>query len=176
VIFDNTTPAAMQHRVALPGMRSSHQLVVSPILWNLSPIDFCDVSPIDFCEVVCDISPIDFCDVVLGQPYMWKRHVFYDSRPCSFIITLGGQLYRIPEVFLTTTPPKKHRKAISHTAKFILFTICSKDLQKTTTTNVASTPYIHQKQIVEETKHIVSLAKMLSTQFLIQTRDNRLVE
>jgi hypothetical protein len=48
-------------------------------------------------EVVCDVSPLDVCDVVLGQPYMWKRHVVYESRPCSVIITLGGHLYRIPE-------------------------------------------------------------------------------
>jgi hypothetical protein len=41
-------------------------------------------------EVVCDIATIDVCDVVLGQPYMWKRHVVYDSRPHSVIITLGG--------------------------------------------------------------------------------------
>jgi hypothetical protein len=29
-------------------------------------------------EVVCDVSPLDVYDVVLGQPYMWKHHVFYD--------------------------------------------------------------------------------------------------
>jgi hypothetical protein len=49
-------------------------------------------------EVVCYISPLDVCDVVLGQPYMWKRHDVYESRPCSVIITLGGQFYRIPKV------------------------------------------------------------------------------
>jgi hypothetical protein len=41
-------------------------------------------------EVVCDVAPLDVCDVVLGQPYMWKRHVVYESRPRSVIIILGG--------------------------------------------------------------------------------------
>jgi hypothetical protein len=125
---------------------------------------------------VCDISPLDVCDVVLGQPYMWKCHVVYESRPRSVIITLGGQLYRIPEVVPTTAPPKQHRKVISHTAKFILFTVCSKDAQKTTTTTATSTPSIQQKQIVEETEDIVSSPTMVPTQCPIQPRDNRLVE
>jgi hypothetical protein len=30
-------------------------------------------------EVVSDVSPLDVCDVVLGQPYMWKLHVVYES-------------------------------------------------------------------------------------------------
>jgi hypothetical protein len=94
---------------------------------------------------VCDTAPLDICDVVLGQPYMWRRHFVYESRPHSVIITLGGHLYRIPEVVPTIAPPKQHRKVISHTTKFILFTICSKDVQKTTTTTIASTPSIQQK-------------------------------
>jgi hypothetical protein len=49
-------------------------------------------------EVLCDVSPLEVCDVLLGQPYMWRRHVVYESRPRSVIVTLGGQLYRIPEV------------------------------------------------------------------------------
>jgi hypothetical protein len=28
---------------------------------------------------------------------MWKRHVVYESRPRSSIITLGDKLYRVPE-------------------------------------------------------------------------------
>jgi hypothetical protein len=93
-------------------------------------------------EAVCDVSPIDVCDVVLGQPYMWKRHVVYESRPRSVIITLGGHLYRIPEVFSTIVPPKKCRKVISHTAKFIIFIVCSKDARKATATTATSTPSI----------------------------------
>jgi hypothetical protein len=55
---------------------------------------------------VYDVSPLDVYDFFLGQPYMWKRYVVYDSRPRSVIITLGSQLYRIPEVALTNVPPK----------------------------------------------------------------------
>jgi hypothetical protein len=76
-------------------------------------------------EVVCDISPLDVCDVVLGQPYMSKHHVLYNSRPRSVIITLGGHLYRIPKVFLTTDQPKQQSKVISHTTKLILFKGCT---------------------------------------------------
>jgi len=54
-------------------------------------------------EVLCNISPLEVCDVLLGQPYLWKRHVVYESRPCNVIITLGRQLYRIPEVALPTS-------------------------------------------------------------------------
>jgi hypothetical protein len=54
-------------------------------------------------EVLCDISPIEVCYFLLGQPYLWKHNVVYESRPCSVIITLGRQLYRIEEVELPTT-------------------------------------------------------------------------
>jgi hypothetical protein len=81
-------------------------------------------------EVLCDVSPLDVCDVLLGQPYMWKHHDIYESRPRSVIVTLGGHLYRIPEVVPTTVPPKQCRKVVSHTTKFIFFTICSKGEQR----------------------------------------------
>ena len=48
-------------------------------------------------EVLCDVAPLEVCDVLLGEPYMWKHHAVYESRPCSVIVTLGGQLYQIPE-------------------------------------------------------------------------------
>jgi hypothetical protein len=54
-------------------------------------------------EVLCDIAPLEVCDVLLGQPYLWKHHAVYESRPHSVIITLGRQLYRIPEVVPPTT-------------------------------------------------------------------------
>jgi hypothetical protein len=68
-------------------------------------------------EVLCDVSPLEVCDVLLGQPYLWKCHVVYASRPPSVIITLNGKLYRI----LKAVPPsaislifaKKCRKIIS---------------------------------------------------------------
>jgi hypothetical protein len=49
-------------------------------------------------EVLCDVTPLEVFDVLLGQPYMWKRHAVYESRPHSVIISLGKQLYKIPEV------------------------------------------------------------------------------
>jgi hypothetical protein len=48
-------------------------------------------------EVLCDVSPLKVCDVLLGQPYLWKHHVVYESRHCSVIITLNRKFYRIPE-------------------------------------------------------------------------------
>jgi hypothetical protein len=100
-------------------------------------------------EVLCDVSPLDFCDVLLGQPYMWKHHVIYESRPHSVIVTLGGHLYRIPEVVPTIFPPKQCCKVVSHTTKFSFFTVCSKGEQKNTTTTATSVqaPSIQQKQV-----------------------------
>ena len=49
-------------------------------------------------EVLCDVSPLEVCDVLLGQPYLWKHHVVYESRPHNVIITLDRKLYRILEV------------------------------------------------------------------------------
>jgi hypothetical protein len=100
-------------------------------------------------EVLCDVSPLDVCDVLLGQPYMWRRHVVYESQPRSVIVTLGGHIYRIPDVVPTIVPPKKCRKVVSHTAKFSFFTICSKGEQNDTATTKASpaAPSIQQKQV-----------------------------
>jgi hypothetical protein len=80
---------------------------------------------------------------------MWRRHVVYESRPRSVIVTLGGHLYRIPEVAPTIVPPKKCRKVVSHTAKFSFFTICSKGEQKDigTTTTSPQAPSIQQEQV-----------------------------
>jgi hypothetical protein len=107
-------------------------------------------------EVLCDVAPLDVCDVLLGQPYMWKHHAIYESRPRSVIVTLGGHLYRIPEVVPTIVSPKKCRKVVSHTAKFSFFTICSKGEQKdiATTTVSPPAPSIQQKQVDKvATKH-----------------------
>jgi hypothetical protein len=51
---------------------------------------------------------------------------------------LWGHLYNIPEEVLTIVPPKLFRKVISHTAKFILFTIQSEGEKKDIETTVAS--------------------------------------
>jgi hypothetical protein len=84
---------------------------------------------------------------------MWKRHVVYESRPCNVIVSLGGHLYRIPEVIPTTFPHKQWHKVVSHTTKFRFFTICSKGERKDTTTTTASaqTPSIQQKWVDRNT-------------------------
>ena len=84
---------------------------------------------------MCDVSPLEFYDVILGQPYMWRYHVVYESQPRSVIVALGGQLYQIPEVVLTIVPPKQCHKVISHTAKFSLFAIRLEGEQKDTATS-----------------------------------------
>jgi hypothetical protein len=48
-------------------------------------------------KVLSDVSPLEVYDVLLGQPYLWKLHVVYESRPRSVIITLKRKLYKIPE-------------------------------------------------------------------------------
>jgi hypothetical protein len=78
-------------------------------------------------EVLCDISPLEVCDVLLGQPYLWKCHAVYECRPHNVIITLGRQLYRIPEVAPPTAisliSAKQCSKVISQTEKFVFFVI-----------------------------------------------------
>lgn len=68
-------------------------------------------------EVLCDLDPLEDCDVLLGQYYMWKWHVVYESLTYSVIVTLIGQLYEIPKVVPTTTISfilaKQCQKAIS---------------------------------------------------------------
>jgi hypothetical protein len=135
-------------------------------------------------EILCDVAPLDVCDVLLGQPYMWKRHAIYESRPRSVIITLGGHLYRIPEVVPTTAPPKQCCKVVSHTTKFIFSTICSKGEQKDTATTTASAqaPSIHQKQVDKvaakhkdsfctQSSHVARLVKKVQP-FQRQVRDD----
>jgi hypothetical protein len=80
---------------------------------------------------------------------MWKHHAIYESRPCSVIVTMGGHLYRIPEVVPTTVPPKKCCKAVSHTKKFSFFTVCSKGEEKNTATTatLVQAPSVQQKQV-----------------------------
>jgi hypothetical protein len=87
--------------------------------------------------------------------FSWANHICGNAMlsmsldPCSVIITLGGHLYRIPEVVPTTAPPKQCCKVVSHTTKFIFSTICSKGEQKDTATTTASAqaPSIQQKQV-----------------------------
>jgi hypothetical protein len=43
-------------------------------------------------EVLCDVSPLEVCNVIFSQPYLWKCHVVYESRPHNVIITLNKKL------------------------------------------------------------------------------------
>jgi hypothetical protein len=83
----------------------------------------------------------------------------YESRPRSVIITLGRQLYSIPEVAPPTAisliSAKQCSKVISQTGKFIFFVIRAHSKQKVAATSMASTQSLslQQKQvdgIVEE--------------------------
>jgi hypothetical protein len=75
-------------------------------------------------EVLCDVSPLEFCNVLLGQPYLWKRHVVYESRPHSVIITLNRKLYRVPKAVppsvISLISAKQCRKVISRTREICL--------------------------------------------------------
>jgi hypothetical protein len=116
-------------------------------------------------EVLCDVAPLEVCDVLLGQPYLWKRHVVYESRPRSVIITLNRKLYRIPEVVppsaISLISAKQCRKVISQTGKFVFFVIRSRNERKITTTSRVSTADLstQQKQVdkvIEEYSDIFS--------------------
>ena len=94
-------------------------------------------------EVMCDVAPLEVSDVLLGQPYMWKRHAVYESRPRSVIVTLRKQRYRIPEVVPSTAvsliTAKQCKKVISQTGKFILLMIRPERKHKTAATSTTST-------------------------------------
>jgi hypothetical protein len=116
-------------------------------------------------EVLCDVSPLEVCDVLLGQPYLWKHHVVYESRPRSVIITLNRKLYRIPEVVppsvISLISAKQCRKVISQTEKFVFFMIHSQSERKVATTSMASMTDLSMQQkqvdkVVEEYKDIFS--------------------
>jgi hypothetical protein len=68
-------------------------------------------------ELLCDVAPLEVCDVLLGQPYLWKRHAVYESRPRSVVITLNRKLYRIPEAIppsaISLISAKQCRKVIT---------------------------------------------------------------
>ena len=95
-------------------------------------------------EVLCDVAPIDVSDVLLGQPYLWKRHAVYESRPCVVIVTLGNKLYRIPEVppfaTISLVTAKQCSKLISQTRKFVFLMIRPQGKKKTVATTSRQGP------------------------------------
>jgi hypothetical protein len=48
-------------------------------------------------ELLCDVSSLGFCDVILGQTYLWKHHVVYESSPRSVI--KAGMILRMEIYF-----------------------------------------------------------------------------
>jgi hypothetical protein len=108
-------------------------------------------------KVLCDIYPLEFFYVLLGNPSFWKLHVVYESRPRSIIITLGRQLYRIPEVapptIIFVISPKEFSKFISQTGKFVFFVIQSHSKKKVVTT--------YMDGIMEEYRDIFSSPTMI---------------
>jgi hypothetical protein len=116
-------------------------------------------------EVLCDVDPLEIFDVILSQPYLWKRHVIYESRPHSVIITLDRNLYRIlevvPPIFISLISDKQCRKVISQTEKFVFFVIISQSEKKVPATSMASTKGLSTQQkkvdkVMEEYKDILS--------------------
>jgi hypothetical protein len=128
-LADHSTPTTIHHRVVAPRTFQFIDLRVSRqcrLPYSIKP--FTD-------EVLCDVAPLDVSDVLLGQPYLWKRHVVYESRPRAVIITLGNKLYRILEIAPPTTislvTAKQCSKLISQTRKFVFLMIRPQGKRKT---------------------------------------------
>ena len=116
-------------------------------------------------EVLCDVSPPKACDVLLVQPYLWKCHDVYESRPRSVIITLNRKFYSIPEVVppsvISLISAKKCRKVISQMGKFVFFVILSQNKRNITAASRVSMVNLstQQKQVdkvMEEYLYIFS--------------------
>jgi hypothetical protein len=94
------------------------------------------------CQPTSDVTPLEVCDFLLGQPYLWKHHVVYESRHCGVIINLDKKLNRIPKVVPPTTmsliPSKECIKVSSHTRKFVFLMIHAQSEWEVTTTYMAS--------------------------------------
>jgi hypothetical protein len=98
----NLISAEVVERLALPTMPHPQPYTIG---WLHQGSDLCviqqcrlsyDIKPFKD-EVLCDVAPLEVCNVLLGQPCLWKRHVVYEYRTCSVIITLNRKLYRIPK-------------------------------------------------------------------------------
>jgi hypothetical protein len=119
-------------RLAPPKMPHPHTYTIG---WLRQESDLCviqqcrlsyNIKPLKD-EVLCDVSPLEVCNVLLGQPYLWKHHVVYESRPCSVIITLDWKLYKIleavPPSAISFISSKQCNKVISQMGKFFFFVI-----------------------------------------------------
>jgi hypothetical protein len=101
-------------------------------------------------KVLCDVAPIKVCNVLLGQPYLWKHHIVYESRPRSVIITLNKKLYRIPKAIppsvISLISTKKCRKVVSQIKKFVFFMIHSQSDRNIIATSMASMSNLSTQQ------------------------------
>ena len=95
--------------------------------------------------------------LLLGQPYLWKRHDVYESRPRVVIVTFGNKIYRIPEVppsvAISLVTAKQCSKLISQTRKFVFLVIRPQGKKKTVATTCRQGSSTHQQQmdkVVEE--------------------------
>jgi hypothetical protein len=116
-------------------------------------------------EVLCDVAPLEVCNVILVQPYLWKRHDIYESRPHNIIITLNRKLYRIPKAVppsvISLISSKQCRNVISRIGKFVFFMILSQSERKITATSKAFTTDISTQQkkvdkVMEEYSYVFS--------------------
>lgn len=102
-------------------------------------------------EVLWDASPIEVCDVLSGQPYLWKKHVVYESRPHSVITTLSIKLYMILEVASPTAisliTAKQFSKIISQTMKFVFLMIRPQGRKKVVATTSRQGSSAQQEQM-----------------------------
>jgi hypothetical protein len=128
-------------------------------------------------EVLCDVAPLEVCDFLLGQPYLWKHHVVYESRPHSVIITLNEKLYRIPKAVplsaISLISAKKCRKFIYHMGKFVFFVILSQNERNITTTSRVSTVDLSTQQkkvdkVVEKYLNIFSSLTRIPLHFQVK--------
>jgi hypothetical protein len=58
-------------------------------------------------EVLCDVSSLEVCDVLLVQPYLWKSHVVYESRP-DIVITTLNRMLRTKHQYNIEKPQEKY--------------------------------------------------------------------
>ena len=87
----------------------------------------------------------------------------YESRPCAVIITLGNNLYRIPEVVpppvISLTTTKQRSKIVSQTRKFIFLTTHSqgkKNIVATTSKQGFLARLQQMDKVMEEYEDILS--------------------
>jgi hypothetical protein len=135
-IQKNLISAEVIKQLALPIMSHPQPYTIG---WICQGSDLCisqqcrlsyDIKPFKD-EALCDVSPLEVCDVLLGQPYLWKRHDVYESRPRSVIITLNKKLYKIPKAVplsaISLISAKQSRQVISQMGKFFFFVIRSQN-------------------------------------------------